>query len=130
MPECTQRRAALPAGPVVNDEGDSPMVHASLRPRGLLLAGLVLGALFAALGLAEAQQAARPRAKAARAPAAKPAGPTSLKLTIVAGSPDVAEMSKVINDRLEASWKANKLTPSHYIDDHEFIRRASLHHVG
>jgi hypothetical protein len=105
------------------------MVHASLRPRGLHLAGLVLAGLLGALRLADAQQARKAKA-AARAPAAKPAGPTSLKMTIVAGSPDVAEMSKVINDRLEASWKANKLTPSHYIDDHEFIRRASLDIVG
>jgi Protein of unknown function (DUF1549)/Protein of unknown function (DUF1553) len=56
--------------------------------------------------------------------------PTTLKMSIVSKDADVAEMSKVINDKLEESWKANKITPSGYADDYEFIRRASLDIIG
>ena len=39
-------------------------------------------------------------------------------------------MVKVINTRLEEAWKANKVTPSRFVDDHEFLRRASLDIIG
>src|SRR5262249_18768699 len=43
---------------------------------------------------------------------------------------NVAEMIKVINEKLEAGWKANNLTPARPCDDYEFIRRASLDIIG
>lgn len=45
-------------------------------------------------------------------------------------TPDVAEMVKLINDKLAAGWEANKVVPTRYVDDHEFIRRASLDIIG
>jgi hypothetical protein len=43
---------------------------------------------------------------------------------------DVPEMVKLINDRLTAMWEANNVVPTRYVDDYEFIRRASLDIVG
>jgi hypothetical protein len=40
------------------------------------------------------------------------------------------EVARSINARLEAGWKQNKITPSRYADDYEFIRRASLDVIG
>jgi hypothetical protein len=44
--------------------------------------------------------------------------------------PDVAEMVGLINKKLEATWAANKVVPSRYADDYEFIRRVSLDLIG
>ena len=44
--------------------------------------------------------------------------------------PRVAETIQMINKKLEAAWEENKLTPSKYCDDYEFIRRASLDVIG
>jgi hypothetical protein len=63
-------------------------------------------------------------------PTKAPGGPTTLKMTIVSEGSDVQEMAKLINEKVEASWKANKITPSFYADDYEFIRRASLDIIG
>jgi hypothetical protein len=41
-----------------------------------------------------------------------------------------AETIGLINKKLDAAWKENKLTPSKLCDDHEFIRRASLDIIG
>jgi hypothetical protein len=41
-----------------------------------------------------------------------------------------AETIAMINKKLDAAWKENKLTPSKLCDDHEFIRRASLDIIG
>jgi Protein of unknown function (DUF1549)/Protein of unknown function (DUF1553) len=43
---------------------------------------------------------------------------------------DVAEMVKLINDRLAATWVENKVVPTRYVDDYEFIRRVSLDIIG
>jgi hypothetical protein len=43
---------------------------------------------------------------------------------------DVAEMVKLINEHLNATWAANKVVPTRYVDDYEFIRRASLDIIG
>jgi hypothetical protein len=58
--------------------------------------------------------------------------PEPLKLTIVTDekSAEVPEMAEFINKKLEEGWKANKITPSRYADDYEFIRRASLDIIG
>jgi hypothetical protein len=46
------------------------------------------------------------------------------------GGGNVAEVVKMIDEKLETSWKENKLTPSKQADDYEFIRRASLDIIG
>jgi hypothetical protein len=116
------------------------MVHASLdgwrRGRTVTLAagGLLLAGLFGLLRLGEAAQPPAAgkgaRGAGAKAPVVKPTGPMTLKMTITSRDPDVLEMSKAINAKFDASWKANKITPSHYVDDYEFIRRASLDIIG
>jgi hypothetical protein len=58
----------------------------------------------------------------------KPAEPVKATATTAAGN--MGEMVQIINDKLEAGWKENKLTPSARCDDYEFIRRASLDIVG
>jgi hypothetical protein len=60
----------------------------------------------------------------------KPTGPMTLKMTIATPGADVPEMAKLIDTKLEQAWKANKVTHSHFISDHEFIRRASLDIIG
>ena len=53
-----------------------------------------------------------------------------LKIVITSSGPDVPEMVQRINQSLEESWKTNKIAPSAYIDDYEFIRRVSLDIIG
>jgi hypothetical protein len=103
------------------------MVHASLRTQALLLGGLMLAGLGILLGHGQAQP---PRGSAKGASAAQSQVAPSLRLTIVSEGADVPEMSKLINEKLDAGWKANKIAPSAYIDDYEFIRRASLDIIG
>src|SRR4051794_17421871 len=105
------------------------MADTSLRPRRpgrartLVLGGLLLAGLCGAFRMAGAQQQTDPNKEAkegtgknaAKAPPAPPA-PAPLKMVIVSDEPDVAQVSKVINDKLAESWKANKITPSGYID--------------
>lgn len=107
------------------------MVFASLgNPgSGFARAALAGGLLLAGLGLIRLAQAAPGDAPAPAAKTAvRPVAP--LKLTIVSEGSDVAEMSKLINDRLQAAWETNKIVPSAYVDDYEFIRRASLDIIG
>jgi hypothetical protein len=120
------------------------MVHAELRgwtrgrPLTLLLAGLLAG-LFGLLSISQAAQGTKdaPAKKGDKKGDKKPAEkevppPKPLNLTVVAPSdaPETLEMVKLINDKLEAGWKANNIVPSRYVDDHEFIRRASLDIIG
>jgi hypothetical protein len=44
--------------------------------------------------------------------------------------PRLAETIQMIDRKLEAAWEENKLTPSRYCDDYEFLRRATLDIVG
>ncbi len=118
------------------------MVYASQRDRrpgrirALLVGGLCLMGL---IGLSQVNGQVTPKTKGTtkEIPAKGPTGkanpnarPNTLKLTITSPGNDVPEMSKVINEKLEASWTANKITPSVYSDDYEFIRRASLDIIG
>jgi hypothetical protein len=89
---------------------------------------LFLAAVSGLYGLARAEDEDKTPKK--KAPVIKPTGPMTLKMTIVSSGSDVAEVSKIIDEKLEAEWKANKVTPSHFIDDYEFIRRASLDIIG
>jgi hypothetical protein len=42
----------------------------------------------------------------------------------------MGEIVQTINEKLEAGWKDNKITPSKQCDDYEFIRRAALDIIG
>ena len=70
----------------------------------------------------------------AEKPAPLPPYPTFPKLTIVGKTPEEKQITeqvvKSINQKLEASWKENRIVPSGFIDDYEFIRRVSLDVVG
>jgi hypothetical protein len=101
--------------------GEQIMAHAFGRGwpwrRVLTLAGMVLaaGSLLALLD--------RPTAAGEPARAAEPA-------RAGARAANLGEMVKLINENLEAGWKANKVTPSARCDDYEFIRRATLDILG
>src|SRR5205085_2313899 len=111
---------------------ESPMVHASARGwrRGRVSA-LILGGLLVAgvTGLSQMPATAqtKPGGTVGKGPDTPP---STLKMNIASKDGDVKEMSTVINAKLEAGWKANKITPSVYIDDYEFLRRATLDIVG
>ncbi len=65
-------------------------------------------------------------------PKTEPAKPELVKANrvIVAKTPDVAEMTKIIDEKIAEGWKDNKITPSHEVGDLEFLRRASLDVIG
>jgi len=100
------------------------------RVFGLLLAGLFCLMQFAPAQTSKTKGKGGAVGKGPTAPAFKPTGPTTLKMSITSDGSDVAEMTKVINTKLEAGWAANKITPSHFCDDYDFIRRASLDVIG
>ena len=105
------------------------------RKQTLVLGGLLLAGLIGILRLEAAPPDDQPKDKSKAGAAGKaqvnvPVAPAPLKMTIVSEGSDTTEMSKIINDKLEAGWKANKVVSSRYIDDHEFIRRASLDIIG
>jgi hypothetical protein len=85
--------------------------------RGLALAaGLLLVAGLAA----QAPNPGKTPAKTADAP----------KFVLVTKDTSVAEMVGVINDRLSAQWKENKIERSAFCTDYEFIRRVTLDIIG
>jgi hypothetical protein len=118
------------------------MNNTSLKPRPAgrahaALAALLIAGLAGLYGLARADEKDQPEKKETEKKesdkkplAVKPTGPMTLKMVIASAGADVKEVSKIIDDKLAESWKANKITPSHFIDDHEFIRRASLDIIG
>src|SRR5579859_7749389 len=113
--------ASVICGGPGGNEGDSPMLHASRsqvrwgRAQSLVLGGLLLAGMCLILQIDSARSADEPQDKdkdkgKAKAPAKAPAvvpWPAPPRMTIVAEGSDTAEMSKVINDKLEAGWKAN-----------------------
>jgi hypothetical protein len=117
------------------------------RLRSLLVGLFVLGGSLVAVSLSDITSAAPPKddAKAVKGKEAKgkeetakdmPKWPEPLKLTLVPKSNDPQEMSQLtemvstINKMSEEKWKENKIVPSRYADDFEFIRRASLDIIG
>ncbi len=123
------------------------MLRASVRgwrPKRLrsLLAGLfVLGGSLVAVSLSDITSAAPPKddAKGKEAKGKEdvlPKWPEPRKRTLVSKSNDPQEMSQLtemvsaINKMSEEKWKENKIVPSRYADDYEFIRRASLDIIG
>jgi hypothetical protein len=119
-----------------------PSVRSWLPGRGaslvlgvLVLAGLLAGLTHRPNARADGQNSKKPAGKrqspntkgsAAKEPAKLP----SLKLTITSKDPDVADTVKVINEKIRAGWTANKVTPAQFVDDYEFIRRATLDIIG
>jgi len=102
---------------------------------GLILAGLLV--CLAAPGLAQTPTKTDPdKPKATPTPPEKGVAlpmPTFPKLTIASKGAEVADQVKVINDMLatgKTGWAANKIVPAGFVDDHEFIRRASLDIIG
>jgi hypothetical protein len=102
------------------------------RKQTLILSGLLLAGLLCIVRVDAAPDSPAPadKSKAKAPPAANVPWPTAPRLTIVSEGSDVPEMVKLINEKLEANWKANKVVPSRYVDDYEFIRRASLDIIG
>lgn len=109
-------------------KGEIMMNSASVRGsrRGRLLA--VLSALLATVGLTAAldpgAEAKAPPATTSAKPAVTPAPSAGLS------GPMHYEQVRIIDERIEAEWQANKVTPSPRCTDHEFIRRASLDIIG
>lgn len=101
--------------------------------RTVIAAAFLLAGVFGLLGLARADEKdeKEPKKKPAKVKPITPTGPMTLKRAFIKDiGADVKEMSKLIDAKLAEGWKANKITPSHYIDDHAFIRRASLDIIG
>ncbi len=116
--------------------------------RSLLLGLVVFGSLFAALSRQDITSAAPPAkdAKDTKDTKDKEKGkektvkeiavrwPEPIRLTLVAKNDEeissLTEMVSTINKLSEAKWKENKVVPSRYADDYEFIRRASLDIIG
>jgi hypothetical protein len=109
--------------------------------RSLLVGVLLLGGLFAMMSRHETTSAAPParevkdaknKDKAAKESAVR--WPEPIKLTLVAKNDEelssLTEMVSTINKLSEAKWKENKIVPSRFADDYEFIRRASLDIIG
>jgi len=83
-------------------------------------------------GDAPAKEAAPAKEDAKAATPAAPAVPfPKLNLVIdVQKSPEAPEIVKLINSKIEEGWRANKITPAPFVDDYEFLRRASLDIIG
>jgi hypothetical protein len=117
------------------------------RLRSLLVGMFVLGGSILAVSLTDITLAAPPKDASAKdakgnVDAAKDVPmkwPDPLKLTLVAPGGKKADeqalaqlrdMVGTINKLTEVKWKENKIVPSRYADDYEFIRRASLDIIG
>jgi len=109
---------------------------ASLAAGVLLVGGLLLTA--APPGAADAP-AKEPDKKEEKKETPKvelppPPWPKPLNLVIVGKDEQhtvqVADTVKFINEKLNETWKAEKVVPSRFADDHEFIRRVTLDIIG
>jgi hypothetical protein len=93
----------------------------------LVLGGLTLAALSGVVY-------ADPKAPATKEPAKEePRKLPEFKHSIDPKTPDLNDVTdavKTINDRLDADWAKNKIVPTSYVNDFEFIRRASLDIIG
>ncbi len=122
------------------------MLRASMRGwrpgrlRSLLVGLFVLGGALAVVSLSDVTSAAPPKDDKGKETKAKEEAPLKWpeapKLTFVVKGNDPQEMSQLtemvstINKMSEEKWKENKIAPSRYTDDFEFIRRASLDIIG
>ena len=111
---------------------------ASLAVGALLVGGLLLTAAPPRGADTPAKDAKAPEKKEEKkdpkAALPPPPWPKPLDLVIVGKdeqhTAQVADTVKFINEKLEETWKAEKVVPSRYADDHEFIRRATLDIIG
>ena len=120
------------------------MAHATPRGRHQgrwtsLLGGGLLAALLvcvSSIGSAQPAKDKKDDKKGKAEPKADPAltPPAPLALTIVGkdakDQQTTAEIVKLINTKLAEGWTANKLVQTHWADDHEYIRRATLDIIG
>jgi hypothetical protein len=112
------------------------------RRASLFYGSLILGGFLLVLTTDGTAQTAKDKGTAKDKAAAKdksekdkpvvaPKEPKPLGLKLHAKSEaDVAEMTKIINEKLAAMWKENNIIHSDWVNDHEFIRRASLDIIG
>jgi hypothetical protein len=117
------------------------------RLRSLMVGLFLLGGSLVAVNLSDITSAAPPKddAKEAKGKESKakvdsakdaPKWPEPLKLTLVGKGSDpqdltqLTEMVSTINKMSEEKWKENKIVPSRFADDYEYIRRASLDIIG
>src|SRR4051794_9255869 len=124
MPECTHAhplgKPRTPTRGESRNEGVSPMIVApSRKATGLAAAGLLLAGLFGLIQLAPAQTKDKGKkddkdkeGKTAKAPAKL----APLKMVIVSKDADVAEMKKVIDEKIAKGWEENKVAPTGYCD--------------
>lgn len=105
--------------------------------RSLLLGVLLLGIVFVASPVGKAKDGKDGKDGKEKEKAVKEISvrwPDPIKLTLVAKSDEelssLTEMVSTINKLSEAKWKENKIVPSNYANDFEFIRRASLDIIG
>jgi hypothetical protein len=92
----------------------------------LLLGGLTLAALSGAVLAAKAPTEKEP-------PKEEPHKLPEFKHAIDPKTPNFNEVTdavKTINEKLEANWAKNKIAPTAYVNDFEYIRRASLDIIG
>ena len=120
---------------------DGPLTRAGWRPgRAASLAGGVLLAAAALVAFSSQGSARDPKADAKKGDKAEkgetrsiplpPAPHPPNKQRAPKADPDVADTVKLINEKLAATWAANKVVPTRYVDDHEYIRRVSLDIIG
>lgn len=123
---------------------------------GLAFAALMV-ALAPATGLVQAQDSKKKETKAAAdakedgkagkekesgkekedpEPEAKAGGPIRIetRTQTLVGKPEEVKITgdavKFINEKLRAAWTENKVQPARFVNDYEFIRRASLDIIG
>ena len=113
------------------------MAHATLHGRRVprLWSAVIAALLLGLVSISLAQPAGKDKDKKdKKAPGKLPVAPPPLQLTIVGkDSQDqgtTAEMVKLINTKIADGWVANKVVPSRWADDYEFIRRVSLDIIG
>jgi hypothetical protein len=106
---------------------------ASFVVGALLVGGLLLTAVPTRSAETPAKDAKEtPKKEAKKLP--PPPWPRPLDL-VIAGkdqqhNAQVADTVKFINQKLEETWKSEKVVPSRYTNDHEFIRRVTLDIIG
>lgn len=105
--------------------------------RALAVTGLLLAGLLLLIQLAPAQtkdkgvgKAPDPKDKGKTEVVKAPPKLAPLKMVIESRDGDVAEMKKLIDDKIAKGWEDNNVAPTGYCDDYEFIRRASLDIIG
>jgi hypothetical protein len=115
------------------------MAFASLRrswPKRAVPVGIVLLLITGLLGALEEIAPAKDPPKLPPKPKdASPTSETTKPVTQAKGQADalpgnVADVVKLIDDKLEAAWKANKIKPADRCSDYEYIRRVTLDLIG